>query len=263
MTFPNLTTPSPTVTSLQAYSRILGSIRAEQSEPHPRWWHASLSIEDDGLATGPFPLGTEGRGSLILDPIGKAISAQGSSGPFRVGLTGTASQVGRSVLVELGGDIQIDPTRWDAIEATSIDTKESSDYLDALISVRDAFASLRSELPGERGPIQLWPHHFDVSVEWFSNAVEVYEEDDGPKEFNKQIGFGFSPGDEGNPEPYFYANPWPFDESFRDIELPAGASWHSEGWSGGYLPYSAVAAAPALLIDFMQTVFNDTHDALS
>lgn len=25
----------------------------------------------------------------------------------------------------------------------------------------------------------------------------------------RQIGFGFSPGDEGHEEPYFYANPWP------------------------------------------------------
>lgn len=264
MAFPELTTPSPTITTLQAYSRVLGSVRAEQTEPHPRWWHASLSIQDDGLATGEFPLGAEGRGSLILDPVGRAISGQGLSGPFHVELTGAASAVGRSVLEHLGGGIPIDPERWDAVEATSVEPSESIAYLQALISTRNAFDSVRALWPGERGPIQLWPHHFDVAFEWFSNAVEIYEEEDGPKEFNKQIGFGFSPGDEGDAEPYFYANPWPFADSFREIELPTGASWHSEGWSGGFLPYSAVVeGGPALLTDFMQTVFKGTHETLS
>ncbi|MFW2339168.1 MAG: DUF5996 family protein [Acidimicrobiia bacterium] len=264
MSFPSIKPADKTVTSLHAYSRILGTIRAAQSEPHPRWWHASLEITDWGLDTGDFPLGEGTIGRLRLDPADGVIGGVGIDGPFEVELSGPASEVGRRVLKNLGKTIDIDPDRWDAIEAQSVDQTEAASYLAVLIAVRDAFSEVRHGLAGEVGPIQLWPHHFDVAFEWFSDAVEIYEEEDGPKEYSKQIGFGFSPGDEGNPEPYFYANPWPFDESFRKIELPPEASWHTEAWSGGYLPYSAVVAGnPNTLSDFMRAVFTGTRDALS
>jgi len=264
MSFPIITLSDKTVTSLHAYSRILGAIRAAQSDPHPRWWHASLEVTDGGLDTGDFRLGEGGRGRLLLDPDQGLIVGHGVNGPFEVTLSGPASEVGRKVLKALGASIDVDPDRWDAIEAQSVNQTEAASYLAALIAVRNAFSEVRHGLAGEVGPVQLWPHHFDVAFEWFSDAVEVYEEEDGPKEYSKQIGFGFSPGDEADAEPYFYANPWPFDESFRDIELPPEASWHTEGWSGGFLPYSAVVdGGPDLLIDFMRTIFNGTHDALS
>ena len=133
-----------------------------------------------------------------------------------------------------------------------------------MLAARDTFAGYAATIEGEVGPINFWPHHFDMAFEWFSDAVEVYDEEDGPKEYNKQVGFGFSPGDEGDAQPYFYANPWPFDESFRSIELPSGASWHGEGWSGGFLPYSAVVDGGAeLLTAFMHAVFEGTREALS
>ena len=52
--------------------------------------------------------------------------------------------------------------------------------------------------------------------------------------------------------------------STSSIYLPAGASWHDEGWSGGFLPYSAVVdGGEELLTAFMQAVFEGTHSALS
>ena len=72
MIFTPLSAQSATVTSLQAYSRILGSIRGAQSEPHPRWWHASLHITADGLATGDFPLG-DSSGNLVLETANRLV----------------------------------------------------------------------------------------------------------------------------------------------------------------------------------------------
>ena len=255
MSLPIITPSDETVTSLHAYSRILGSIRAAQSEPHPRWWHASLQITDAGLDTGNFPLGDGGNGRLLIDPDQGLIVGRGINGPFEVTLAGPASEVGRKVLDALGASIDFDPDRWDAIEAQRVDLEAARFYLAALIAVSDVFRQVRSGLAGELGPIQLWPHHFDVAFE-FGGTVAGQ---------GKPMGYVvFSPGDEGNPEPYFYANPWPFDESFREIELPPQASWHSEGWSGAYLPYSAVVeGGPDSLKDFMRAVFDGTRDALS
>lgn len=263
MTYNSLPAQSATVTSLQAYSRILGSIRGAQSEPHPRWWHASLHITADGLATGEFPLG-DSKGWLVLDPAGRSVRGTGVDGSFEVELNRSASVVGREILDKLGAPVDLDPERWDAISADTYDTAEAAGYHQALLSARDTLAGYAATIEGEVGPINFWPHHFDIAFEWFSEAVEVYNEEDGPKEYNKQIGFGFSPADEVDAQPYFYANPWPFDESFRSIELPSGASWHEEGWSGGFLPYSAVVDGGAqLLTAFMQAVFEGTHEALS
>jgi len=263
MTYNSLPPQSATVTSLQAYSRVLGSIRGAQSEPHPRWWHASLHITADGLATGDFPLGNS-KANLVLEPANRLVRGAGADGGFEVALNGPASAVGREILDRLGAPIDVDPERWDAISSETYDTEEAANYHQALLVARDTFAGYAATIEGEVGPINFWPHHFDMSFEWFSDAVEVYEEEDGPKEYNKQVGFGFSPGDEGDAQPYFYANPWPFDESFRSIELPSGASWHGEGWSGGFLPYSAVVdGGEGLLINFMQAVFEGTREALS
>ena len=135
MSLPIITPSDETVTSLHAYSRILGSIRAAQSEPHPRWWHASLQITDAGLDTGNFPLGDGGNGRLLLDPDQGLIVGRGINGPFEVTLAGPASEVGRKVLDALGASIDFNPDRWDAIEAQSVNQTEAASYLAALIAV--------------------------------------------------------------------------------------------------------------------------------
>lgn len=262
MTYPTLTDRSPTIVSMHAYSRILGSIRGAQSEPHPRWWHASLQVTPEGLATGDFPLeGSTGR--LVLQPGGRVISGTGTNGDFTVALAGSAATVGRQVLDGLGATIDVDPESWNAIAAGEYDAAVADHYHRALLTVWETLEESAGWIAVDTGPLNLWPHHFDVSFEWFSNAVEVYQEEGGPKEYNKQVGFGFSPGDDGDPQPYFYANPWPFDEAFRAVELPEGASWHAEGWSGAFLPYSAVVQrGSGLLAEFFSVVFDGTREAL-
>ncbi len=263
MTYPTLTDRSPTVASMHAYSRILGSIRGAQTEPHPRWWHASLRVTQEGLTTGDFPLGGS-TGSLVLRPGDQVISGTGIDGDFTVELTGSAPAVGRQVLDRLGAKIDVDPERWNAIEVEGYVAAAAGQFHRALLAVWETFEEFAGGIIGEVGRLNLWPHHFDISFEWFSDAVEVYEEEDGPKEYNKQVGFGFSPGDEGDPQPYFYANPWPFDEAFRAVELPGEASWHAEGWSGAFLPYSSVVEGGSeLLAEFLTAVFDGTREALS
>lgn len=74
-------------------------------------------------------------------------------------------------------------------------------------------------LQGKFSLVHLWPHHFDFSTEWYSVTSD------------QQIGTGISPGDEKNPEPYLYMNPWPFSENMLKIEIPIG-QWNTTGWNG-------------------------------
>ena len=73
----------------------------------------------------------------------------------------------------------------------------------------------------------------------------------------EQMNFGFSSGDEGITEPYFYITAYPFDKKIVDTKLPAGAYWHSKGWNGAVLKYSSIAGfkkADEILINFFNTV---------
>jgi len=56
-----------------------------------------------------------------------------------------------------------------------------------------------------------------------------------------QLNLGFYP----RGRPYFYSNPWPFEgDALLPVELPYGASWHTDGWEGSVLYYDEVAGRP-------------------
>ena len=59
---------------------------------------------------------------------------------------------------------------------------------------------------------------------------------------DQQMNFGFALGDEGINEPYFYITAYPGVDAFASLSLPAGASWHSEGFNGVLLSYSDLLA---------------------
>ena len=75
----------------------------------------------------------------------------------------------------------------------------------------------------EPSRVQLWPEHFDVSVELGAEAA------------GKRAGYGASPGDERHPEPYLYVVPWG--------EVPDGELWRASGFAGAELPYAALLGA--------------------
>lgn len=77
-------------------------------------------------------------------------------------------------------------------------------------------------LEGFGGPVRCWPHHFDIA--------SVRDLGGG-----RTLGAGFSPGDGGHPDPYFYVTPWPYPESRTPASLAVGR-WHDAGWFGAMLP---------------------------
>ena len=83
--------------------------------------------------------------------------------------------------------------------------------------------------------MQLWPEHFDLSVELGSEPAR------------RRAGYGASPGDELHPEPYLYVVPWG--------EVPPGEGWEAEGFAGAQLGYDALLAGAdqrALALSFFE-----------
>jgi hypothetical protein len=54
------------------------------------------------------------------------------------------------------------------------------------------------------------------------------------------MNFGFTFGDEGIPEPYFYVTAYPLPDALPALELPDGTEWRSEGFSGAVLLYRSL-----------------------
>lgn len=85
-----------------------------------------------------------------------------------------------------------------------------------------ALARARYEAGPDAGAVQLWPEHFDQAFD------------------SRRVTCGVGPGDEGDPEPYLYVL-----TDRAGGELPAGAQWREEPWTGAVLRWSALRAAAA------------------
>jgi hypothetical protein len=73
------------------------------------------------------------------------------------------------------------------------------------------------------------------------------------------MNFGFSTGDDGIPDPYFYITAYPLPTGLVKTKLPPEASWHTLGWTGAVLPYAVLTNAEQpeqKLLGFLQHVHN-------
>jgi hypothetical protein len=104
--------------------------------------------------------------------------------------------------------------------------QELSDYFS---NAEIVFLSYINELTNAT-PVRCWPHHFDIAT-----LLNIGNEK------LQSIGIGFSPGDNSNPEPYFYVTMWPYPDAnkVKFTELPAG-TWNKEGWVGASLTASEI-----------------------
>ena len=100
--------------------------------------------------------------------------------------------------------------------------------------------SFRAGIREETSPIQLWPHHFDLSMLWLPGDRVSGQDPDNEEYADKQMNFGFTFGDAGIPEPYFYVTAYPLPDAFSSLQLPTGTTWHSEGFSGALLLYRSL-----------------------
>ncbi len=66
------------------------------------------------------------------------------------------------------------------------------------------------------------------------------QDPDNEEYADEQMNFGFSTGDEGTPDAYFYVTAYPTPDEFAAQPLPAAARWQTEGYTGAILPYQAL-----------------------
>jgi hypothetical protein len=259
--FPDLSDAAwqQTRATLQAYAQVLGAIRAALAPRQKHWWHVPLSVSAAGLTTTPIAVG-EHVVELILSPIDHCLYAVTNRGETReIPLHGQPltefCDIALGALAGLGAVAQIERGKFSSTEPRPYDRAAAARFWQALPQIDAAFKRLKAEHRGESGPVMLWPHGFDLALLLFTGRQIPGTDPADEEASDEQMNFGFAPGDGAIPEPYFYATAFPTPAGFVGASLPAGASWHTHGWNGAVLRYSALRAMddpPERLLEFLR-----------
>jgi hypothetical protein len=260
--FPELGDWRGTRETLHAYCKVLGTIRAAFAPEEPRYAHISLRLYTSGLTTTPIPTpGKPGETfALSLDLRNHYVLLSTSGGEvqqIRMSEGLSATQLGEELIGKLDalgikGKVNAKKFHNDGRREYALD--EAERYFAALTRAGQVFEQFRAGLSGAADPVQLWPHHFDLSFVLLGSKTVKEKDADYPS----QITVGFAPADSSTPTEYFYCNPYPFEKSVTEGDLPAGARWHTNGWNGALYPYGEVAGkadGAERLLQFLQAAY--------
>jgi hypothetical protein len=250
--------------TLQKYGQMVGKLRENLSDSHPHWWHISLRVSDRGLTTMPLPRSKTNTGQkfeLIFDLDNHHLVIESN---FReekkIKLTGQSlsalCEESCSLLSDIGVEPPIDKEKFKDGKAGEYNEVAVSNYWNAQKEINRILNKFRSELNGERSPVQLWPHHFDLAMSWFSGRL-VPDKDPADFESSKeQMMFGFSTGDDTIPDAYFYILAYPVPGELPKIQPPENARWNTEGFQGALMMYDQIAESDnpeEILLNYFRT----------
>ena len=246
--FPELDPAAITATrdAMHAYARVLGGWLATSRRRRKHWWHASLRPSLTGLTTGVVRAGVDFE--LELDFIASQLRVRTMEHDLTEDLAGQSAESIAcwldDTLAAAGVDASLAPgdkVRGDQ-QFADYSATHAIALQGAIASVSAALEHFRAGIREETSPVQVWPHHFDLSMIWLPGH-KVPDQDPADEEYaDKQMNFGFAFGDEGIEEPYFYITAYPLPDALPKVGLPAGTTWKSEGFSGAVLLYSDLAA---------------------
>lgn len=272
--FPPLAGADPTVETLHWYARAAGVVPGAHIQKHAQWWHLTLKINGDDLAFDNIPFAEEGDNlQLKLDMQDHVITLTTESGKvshisMRDGKTST--EMGDAILAAVerfGFTSDYERSKFEDDAKRTYDPASAQRYWKILKNIDRIFNTHRTMLSGEKSPVQVWPHGFDMSFELLGNRSVEYESQGEKTTYPTQLSLGFSPGEANHPQPYFYSNPWPFEEGvLLEAPLPEGARWFTEGWKGSILPYAELvqdADAEQRLLDYARAVHEASLTILS
>jgi hypothetical protein len=259
MPLPALSGWEDTRAALHRAAQVIGAARATVATPEPNWTHLGLRVVPRGLSTGPLPA----VGDLVLDFPKLAVvyhSPEGKSVTFALGRH-TQKSLADAVengLMASGHPISLkrDQISDDAMPAA--DLVLAADYAHVLYVLFETFGEFRAELPGQKSPLIVWPHGFDLSFLWFATGDASEEA--------PHMAFGFSPGSPGLDRPYIYSYVYPIPEGLTDHELPALTRWHTEGWTGTVIAYDDLAGtddAAAVVAATLRVLYTSLSPTLS
>ena len=263
MSFPDLTLANwhETRDTVHLYARVVGEVRKQLTPRQKHWWHASLRTSAVGLTTTPMRAGSK-TVELAFNFFTHELRLRTSIGEEDfISLDGQSIKDFSDELIEILGDVGVPVTikpeyGEDDRHRTYNDTAVES-FWEAFSQIDQVYKVFKGTLRQETSPVQLWPHHFDLAVVWFSGRLIPGQDPNDAEHSDEQMNFGFSTGDEYIPDPYFYITAYPMPDSLLGTPLPEGAYWMSNQLTAAILPYAALTTSDdpeALLNSYLETV---------
>jgi hypothetical protein len=229
---------APTRSALHAYAKVLGGWLKAARSKRKHWWHASLRPSLNGLTTGvvrgPVPF------ELELDLAHSVLNGRTSLGAsLTEGLRGqSAAALGAriaSFLADAG--VETEQPSIDDTQEFDFDSTVAAEMGRAFAFVAGAMADFRTGTREESSPIQIWPHHFDLSLIWLPGEKIAGQDPNDEEHSDKQMNFGFTFGDDAIKDPYFYVTAYPAPDAMASVSIPAGAIWRSDSFTGAVMDY--------------------------
>jgi len=228
--------------ALHAYARVLGDYLKRCRPKRKHWWHASLRPSLNGLTTGVVYLEIDIELELNLRE--SLLQGRTSSGKqLCEKLQGQpASELASSIegFLNANGVSEHMVNSDNSTAYPGYSAEHTQNIAEVLNAVSAAMNTFRADIREETSPVQLWPHHFDLSLLWLPGD-KIPGQDPANEEYaDKQMNFGFTLGDEGIAEPYFYITAYPLPEALPNTQLLPGTVWHSAGFDGAVLLYRSL-----------------------
>ncbi len=193
--------------ALHAYARVAGAWSKAFRKRRKHWWHASLRPSLYGLTTGVIYGETDFE--IELDLAGSRLHVRTCSSQVSERLTGQPSShiaaTVRNALRAAGldrGDLVPTDTLVDDADHAAYSADQANRMHRALGSIAAVLEDFRATIREEKSPIQVWPHHFDLSMIWLPGPKVPGQDPADEEHADKQMNFGFVFGDETIPEPY-------------------------------------------------------------
>ena len=229
---------------IQLYARLLGALCQHLAPRQKHGFHAGLQTTAVGLTTTPLPAGRFTL-EMSLDFSTHMASVKTSRGDWHdVVLEGQSPRMFlaemKASLEELGLAVALDETPFRSDEDIDYDEEAVDRFWQALSQIDSWLKAFKADFRGETGPVQLYPDEFDLSLLWLTGRLLPDQDPDDPEKADEHVLFGFSTGDEGINEPYFYNMVYPWPDTIVGQALPAGASWVEDGFNGSVITYETV-----------------------
>lgn len=246
--------------TIHQYARIIGKVRSFYMPKSKHWWHITLTGNTRGLTTTPFPL----NGQILeieLNFVSHQLSVFSENGwhiaiPFRgnssLGMSTQIKHMLETQGIKLNEQLLSDFTDETVM---TYDANAADEFRRALNWIDVVFRTFKGRLREETSPVQLFPHHLDLAMNWFSGRLVPGVDPADEESADEQMNFGFVTGDSSINDAYFYATAYPTPDNWGTQDLAQGAYWHTEGWVGAILPYAELVESrdpQALLLEFLQ-----------
>lgn len=228
--------------ALHAYAKVLGDWLKAARDKRKHWWHASLRLSVRGLTTGVVRAASDFE--VELDLIASRLRVRTAPMNLDLELSGQpAADVAswlRDTLSDVGVDSRLAPAQpeEDSAGFARYHPLQAQRLHEAFAAVAAELESFAAGIREETSPVQVWPHHFDLSMLWLPGPKIEGQDPANEEAADKQMNFGLVFGDESIAEPYLYITAYPLPDALPDIALPSGTAWKSDGFNGAVLLYS-------------------------